>query len=309
LLPSWGLRDLFLQCLMKPFPSNAPTPEAISRFIKPWFAFAVVGLFVFACFYALKAAVDLFLPIVLAGFLGFLLTPVTRWLRKIGLSPFWAALLGTLGFLTVLLCLLGALLLSLARFEPDFPQYLDHIQKRLVPIIDAVEKSSVSIDRLSIWLNPGSGRQVSIRGPSIVEVAIGNAPKFLAMLIVVHVLAFFLLLYGARLLKKLVDMIPAVSEKQNVVEIAAEIEQTAARYFTSVTLINAGLGLSVWISVALLGLPHPLLWGVAAFLLHYIPFVGATGGIIAMTLFSLIHFDSVWHALLPPSASVIDSLT
>src|ERR1700747_919872 len=78
---------------------------------------------------------------------------------------------------------------------------------------------------------------------------------------------------GARLLKKLVDMIPGVSEKQNVVEIASEIEQTAARYFTSVTLINAALGLSVWIFVGFLGLPHPLLWGVAAFLLHYIPFV------------------------------------
>jgi predicted PurR-regulated permease PerM len=137
--------------------------------------------------------------------------------------------------------------------------------KRLVPIIDAVQKSSASLDRLSNWLNPGSGRQVSIRGPSIVEVALGNAPRFLAILIVVHVLAFFLLLYGARLLKKLVDMIPAVSDKQNVVEIAAEIEQTAARYFTSVTLINAGLGVSVWISVALLGLPHPLLWGVGPF--------------------------------------------
>jgi predicted PurR-regulated permease PerM len=69
------------------------------------------------------------------------------------------------------------------------------------------------------------------------------------------VLAFFLLLYGARLLKKLVDMISGVSEKQNVVEIAAEIEQTAARYFTSVTLINAVLGLSVWIFVGFLGLP------------------------------------------------------
>jgi len=60
----------------------------------------VIGLFLFACFYTLKVAVDLFLPIVLAGFLGFLLTPVTRWLRKIGLSSFWAPLLGTLGFLT-----------------------------------------------------------------------------------------------------------------------------------------------------------------------------------------------------------------
>jgi hypothetical protein len=89
-----------------------------------------------------------------------------------------------------------------------------------------------------------------------------NAPRFFAILIIVHVLAFFLLMYGARLLKKLVDMIPGVYEKQNVIEIAAEIEQTAARYFTSVTLINAALGLSVWISVGFLGLPHPLLWGI-----------------------------------------------
>jgi predicted PurR-regulated permease PerM len=126
----------------------------------------------------------------------------------------------------------------------------------------------------------------------------------LAILVIVHVLAFFLLLYAARLLKKLVDMIPGVSEKQNVVEIASEIEQTAARYFSSVTLINACVGVSVWILVGLLGLPHPLLWGVAAFLLHYIPFVGATGGIVAMTLVSLIHFDSVWYALLPPLAYV-----
>jgi|SRR6516164_3535906 len=146
--------------------SNAsPPPEAIGEFIKPWFAFAVVGLFVFACFYTLKVAVDLFLPIVLAGFLGFLLTPVTRWLKKIGLSPFWAPLIGTLGFLAILLCLFGALWLSLARFEPDFPQYLDHIQQRLAPSIDAVQKSSVSIDRLSNWLNPWEQPSGKYSGP------------------------------------------------------------------------------------------------------------------------------------------------
>jgi hypothetical protein len=60
--------------------------------------------------------------------------------------------------------------------------------------------------------------------------------------------------------------------------------------------------------VGILGLPHPLLWRVAAFLLHYIPFVGATGGIVAMTLVSLIHFDSVWYALLPPLAYVFRAM-
>ena len=219
--------------------SDGSTSEDLGKVVNLWFAVAVIGLFVFACFYTLKVAGDVFLPIVLAGFLGFLLTPVTRWLRKIGLSAFWASLLGTLGFLTILVCLFAALCVSLATFEPDFPRYLDHIQERLKPILQAVGESSSSIDRLGAWLNPGNSTQVSIRGPSFVEMALKNAPKFLAILVIVHVLAFFLLLYGARLLKKLVDMIPGVSEKQNVVEIASEIEQTAARYFSSVTLINA----------------------------------------------------------------------
>jgi predicted PurR-regulated permease PerM len=284
--------------------TDGSTPEDLGKVVNLWFAVAVIGLFVFACFYTLKVAGELFLPIVLAGFLGFLLTPVTRWLKKIGLSAFWASLLGTLGFLTILACLFAALCVSLATFEPDFPQYLDHIQERLRPILQAVGESSSSIERLGAWLNPGNSTQVSVRGPSFVEMALKNAPKFFAILVIVHVLAFFLLLYGSRLLKKLVDMIPGVSEKQNVVEIASEIEQTAARYFSSVTLINACVGVSVWISVGLLGLPHALLWGVAAFLLHYVPFVGATGGIMAMALVSLIHFDSVWYALLPPLAYV-----
>jgi predicted PurR-regulated permease PerM len=179
---------------------------------------------------------------------------------------------------------------------------LDHIQERLAPMLQAVQKVSPAIDRLGGWLNPGNILQVSIRGPSVVEQALKSAPNFFALLVIVHVLAFFLLTYGARLQKRLVEMIPGLPEKQNVVEIASEIEQTAARYFASVTLVNTGVGVSVWILVGLLGLPHPLLWGVAAFLLHYIPFVGATGGIVAVTLVSLIHFDSVWYALLPPVA-------
>jgi predicted PurR-regulated permease PerM len=276
--------------------------ENLTRTVRLWFITAVIGLFVLACFYTLKLARDLFLPIVLAGFLGFLLTPVTRWLKKRGLSPFAAPLIGTLGFLVILILLFAALCFSVAKFEPELPTYLDHIHERLAPFLESVQKETPFFDRIGGWLNPGKTPQVSISGPSFIEVALRSAPGILALLIIVHVLAFFLLLYGARLLKRLVDMVPGVPEKQNVLEMASEIEQTAAHYFTSVTLINATVGVSVWVAVGLLGLPHPLLWGFAAFLLHYIPFVGATGGILAMAAVSLIHFDSVWYALLPPLA-------
>jgi predicted PurR-regulated permease PerM len=59
-----------------------------------------------------------------------------------------------------------------------------------------------------------------------------STPNCLALLVVVHVLAFFFLLSGSRLQKKLVEMIPGLPEKQNVVKIASEIEQTASRYFS-----------------------------------------------------------------------------
>ena len=85
--------------------SDSSPEELEKKVVNLWFAVAVIGLFVFACFYVLKVAIDLFLPIVLASFLGFLLTPVTRWLKKIGFSHFWAPLLSTLSFLFLLICL------------------------------------------------------------------------------------------------------------------------------------------------------------------------------------------------------------
>ncbi len=224
---------------------SSEPPIPLGGSVRLWFITSVIGLFILAVFYTLKVAADLFLPIVLASFLGFLLTPVTRWLKKIGLRNFWSPLIGTLGFLAILLSLFAALCTSLAKFEPEFPKYVDHVQK-LVPILQKMEKSSPAVRRLGDWLNPEHVPQVSIIGPSFVERMLTNAPNCLALLIVVHVLAFFFLLYGARLQKRLVEMIPGLPEKQNVVEIASEIEQTASRYFSSVTMINASVCSGCW---------------------------------------------------------------
>jgi uncharacterized protein YjbJ (UPF0337 family) len=38
----------------------------------------------------------------------------------------------TIGLLTILICLFAALCVSLARFEPDFPRYLDHFREPII---------------------------------------------------------------------------------------------------------------------------------------------------------------------------------
>jgi predicted PurR-regulated permease PerM len=77
---------------------------------------------------------------VFASFLGFPANACHKMVKKIGFSNFWAPLLGTLSFLFLLICLFAALSASLARLEPDFPRYLDHIQERLTPILQAVRE-------------------------------------------------------------------------------------------------------------------------------------------------------------------------
>jgi len=61
-----------------------------------------------------------------------------------------------------------------------------------------------------------------------------------------------------------------------------------------------GLGFSVGVAVGLLGVSNALMWGVAAFLLNYVPFIGAVCGIILVAIASLIQFQNIWYACLAP---------
>jgi predicted PurR-regulated permease PerM len=69
----------------------------------------------------------------------------------------------------------------------------------------------------------------------------------------------------------------------------------------SICLINAFFGTAIGIAMYFLGLPNPLLWGVMAGLLHFIPFLGALVGISIVTLVAAITLDTVGAILLVPA--------
>jgi len=127
-----------------------------------------------------------------------------------------------------------------------------------------------------------------------------QTPLFLAKLIVVIILTYFLLAHQESFLLKAVKAVPTFQDKRRVVDIAKEIETSIARYLLSVTLLNLSLGACVGIGLALLGLSNALMWGVAIFLLNYIPFIGAVAGISLVAIASLIQFENIGYACLAP---------
>ena len=67
-----------------------------------------------------------------------------------------------------------------------------------------------------------------------------------------------------------------------------------------VTIINAALGAIVAIGALLLGFPNPVIFGLLAALLNYVPYVGPAVMVVVLFGVGLVTFPSLGHALLAP---------
>lgn len=68
-------------------------------------------------------------------------------------------------------------------------------------------------------------------------------------------------------------------------------ERKVARYFGTITLINAGLGIAVALALSALGLPLAVVWGFAAALLNFALYIGPALLAVSLLLAGLINFD------------------
>ncbi len=104
---------------------------------------------------------------------------------------------------------------------------------------------------------------------------LGVSSQVLASAVIVFVVAFFLLALSDTLLKRAVESQPSLYEKRNVVQLVRNVEQGISRYLLTVTVINIGLGVVTGLTMWALRIPNPVLWGVLATTLNYVPHVGA----------------------------------
>jgi predicted PurR-regulated permease PerM len=265
-------------------------------------SFSLSGLFVLAIFYTLYFAADFVLPVALAVLMSFLLLPLVALLSKMRIPESIGSALAIV-VLIIILAGLGSLIYQpAASFMQDFPNHLHQIQERLAFLSASLKQAGHASDQVEQLMgsNQASTTLVTFKQQGLIQIFFSQTPIFSAKLIVVVILAYFLLAHREAFLLKAVKAVPTFQDKRRVVDIAHEIQTSIARYLVSVTLLNLGLGICVGIAVGLLGVSNALMWGVAAFLLNYIPFVGAVCGIILVAVASLIQFENIWYACLAP---------
>jgi len=297
---------------------TAPTedPPSIRRFIeflkKPdeITSVAVIGLFLFASFFVLYVARTFFIPIVIAMLFSFLLKPLVRILRRIGIPEAVSAAL-------ILIFLIGGtgwigygLREPASQWLAKAPESLNRLESHVRNWRKPMERMNKAAEQVAKMAAPNSGQSaptVEVRKEPFMNGLFENVQNLLASAAVMFVLLYFLLASGDLFLRKMIKMLSHAENKQRAITIVREVEESISMYLSTVTLINIGLGTCVGTALYFIGMPNPVLWGVMAGLLTYIPYFGAMTGIVIVTLAASVAFDDFWKIMLPPLAYFICS--
>ncbi len=263
-----------------------------------------VGILTLLVLYTLYFASPLIVPLVLAVLLTFMLTPVVRALARIGLpAPLGAALILVLG-----LAALGAGLYGLTGPATAWMERatLIEIRYKLRSLIEPIEQVKEATDQVEEMAGGADEEQdrVVVEEPTLGEVLLTGTGTVIASGAAVLVVVFFLLASNGKVGRDLVRTLPRLGHRRRALRIGRTVEREVSRYLLTIALINAGLGTAIGTVMFLLGLPNPVLWGVLAGVLNFIPYLGAmvTAGLVFLA--ALLTYPDPVDALVPPLVSL-----
>ncbi|MBK0327814.1 AI-2E family transporter [Rhodobacteraceae bacterium F11138] len=245
-------------------------------------AMIVVGVIV--TFVALDALEAIAAPVVLALVTGVVLSPMSYVWERNGLPAVFGALIGLVGTLVVIA---GLVLI----FQPFVSQLVEQAPKVWADLQEAIEvvqglvrgieevrgevEKAVAAEPNAATLVAGEQKQPEAQDlglPSVSD-ALFLAPAILSRIVIFAGVLFFFLLTRRDLYDWIANHLPG-NDPQRYGATLREAERVVSRYFLTITLINAGLGVATAGILHLYGMPGATSLGVVAFLLNFVLYLG-----------------------------------
>jgi predicted PurR-regulated permease PerM len=265
-----------------------------------WFAAVVLLGFV------AWVAADLWIPIVAAALLAFVLRPFVRALQDMRV-PAWLGALVIVASTTA--AMVGAVYLfytPASEAMDDLPRAASRVSSEVREIKEAYfGRNSVSetlevIEQLSAQPTP-VGARVMVERPTLEQRLMDMGMTAFTASLAALLLVYFFLVHGDTLLRRLVEVTPTLRDKKRTVDMVRAVQGDVSRYMLSITVINLLVGAVVGVALLLLGVENALFWGFLAGLLNFIPYLGPLimSGALLLVGFGDADAGSVGMALAP----------
>lgn len=274
---------------------------ATARF---WLIAAVVGG---VLIYLLGPVLTPFAVGALLAYLGDpLVDRMERWrVAGLGLGRTGAVVLV---FVLMVLVLVVAILLlipmlerQIGRLIEQMPVYIAWVQDRALPWLSdrlgiqppRLEGGELSQMLSEHWQSAGGLAASVLAGVSRSGMAI---LAWIANLLLIPVVAFYLMRDWDVLMARLRGMLPRASEP-TITKLAHESDQMLGAFLRGQLLVMAALAAIYSIGLSLLGVDLALLIGLVAGLISFVPYLGTIVGVAAAVVASLFQFGELWHVV------------
>jgi predicted PurR-regulated permease PerM len=274
-------------------PTNGMRTEvAIARALA---VLAVLGIV--AALYFAKA---IFLPLALAILLTFLLAPPVRLLRSWGVPRVPAVVLVVALACAIFLGIGGIVGQQVTQLAQKLPEYQFTIQEKIRSLRDAA--SSGTLERIATFLRNVNQEIRKNDSPNAQGVPAPAAPRNAPLPVEIHepdpappqviqrvlqplaeplttaglvvIFVGFFLLQRQDLRDRLIRLAGS-HDLQRTTEALNDGAHRLSRYFLAQTSLNVLFGLVVGTCLTFIGVPNPVLFGILAMVLRFVPYIGA----------------------------------
>jgi predicted PurR-regulated permease PerM len=280
-------------------------PKPVENVDDIWSAAAEIstmGIFILllgACFYLCR---PLLLPILAAVVIGMTFAPLIKFGARHGVWPWLTAVVLVVLVMAVVGLVATLIAAPLAEWIARAPEIGANIKQKLY----VLDRPLSALRELQETLLPSAGSTIAVESSNIsmVTPVVAFVTPAVAQVLLFLVTLLFFLAGQMEFRRYVASFIGGRDAKLRFIRITNDIEHNLASYVATVTAINVCLGIVVTVGTWLFGFPSPVIFGILAMVLNYIPYIGP--GCMAIILFAvgLVTFPSLGYALLPPAAFV-----
>jgi predicted PurR-regulated permease PerM len=233
-------------------------------------------LAVIATFTVLDVAENLFAPLMLAFVIGVVLSPLSDFCERMGAPRIVAAVVSMavgLSVIGVLGLLMQPIVLRIVDIAPTIWQQFAATLRDVQALVGGLGAAAEDVAAVvAEGESQGSGDD-AMALPTLTD-ALLLAPT-VAGQILIFLGGLFFFLSGRVQVYDYLSRHRVLSERpRDVTRTLLAAERRVSRYFLTILVINAGFGAVIAGAMALIGMPWPLTWGIVAFLLNFILYLG-----------------------------------
>jgi predicted PurR-regulated permease PerM len=244
----------------------------------------------------------LVLPVLCAMTVALTIGPLIGALQRHGIAPWLTAM--TFVLLLIALTYIAVVLLAapasdLINRAPElgaaFADKMHFFDRPLAALSDLQGALGIDTGDKALSFNPA--QLIGGLLTTVTPVAL----QFVLEVVLFFATLFFIILGRSGFRSYTVNWFASRESRLRALKILNDIEDNLGGYLIVVTAINLALGIVAAIMAMLLGLPSPILWGALAFVLNYVPYVGAAVMHVLLFIIGLVTYPTLLGALLPPA--------